>query len=208
MNKNGFTLVELMVGLVISMLCMITMLMLFKQVSHISLQSNQDAEYDAQLQTGMLIVQKLIQNAGYGSGAANDIEIGTYLSRPAVFWRYVEDIDASPIVYICQGVSEQITTDNNQKVHRLIVLKKDNCGNLNAVSSGTWQHQQTIIAIRNQSDSALFQYAMSASDCRPFGIDKNNFGIRQITLTAPRQYLTGTGENIQTKVCLNNIKTA
>ena len=67
MPKNGFTLVELMVGLVIGMLCMIMMLMLFKQVSHISLQSSQDAEYDAQLQTSMLIVQKLIQNAGYGS---------------------------------------------------------------------------------------------------------------------------------------------
>ncbi len=207
MPKNGFTLVELMVGLVIGMLCMIMMLMLFKQVSHISLQSSQDAEYDAQLQTSMLIVQKLIQNAGYGSGAVDDIETGTYLSQPAVFWRYVQNVDASPIVYICQGISEQISTENNQKVHRLMVLKKDSCGNSTSVSSGTWQEQQTVIAIRNQSDSPLFQYTLSASNCRPFGIDKQNVGIRQVTLTAPRQYLTGTMANVQTTVCLNNIKT-
>lgn len=207
MPKNGFTLVELMVGLVIGMLCMIMMLMMFKQVSYISVQSSQDAEYDAQLQTSMLIVQKLIQNAGYGSGAVSDIATGTYMSNPAVFWRYVENVNASPIVYTCQGVGEKITTENNQKVHRLIVLKKDSCGNSSAVNSGAWQEQQTVVAIRNQSDTALFQYSLSASNCRPFGIDKNNIGIRQITLTAPRQYLTGTAANIQTTVCLNNIKT-
>lgn len=207
MAQNGFTLVELMVGLVIGMLCMIMMLMMFKQISHISLQSSQDAEYDAQLQTSMLIVQKLMQNAGYGSGQAKDIGTGTYLTRPALFWRYVADVDATPLEYHCQGVSEQISTENNQKVHRLIVLKKDNCGNITAFNSVAWDEQQTIIAIRNQSDSALFQYAISASDCRPFGIDKNNVGIREVTLTAPRQYLSGAAANIQTKVCLNNIKT-
>lgn len=206
MKKNGFTLIELLVSLVIGMLCMLTMLMIFKQTSQISVQSSRDAEYDAQLQTGMLIAQKLIQNAGYGSGALDDIETGTYLSKPALFWRYVEDIDATPISYTCQGISEQINTENNQQIHRLIVLKKDNCGNSASVSSGTWQEEQTVMAIRNSSSSALFEYTLNNNDCRPFGIDKNNMGSRQIKLTAPRQYLTGTAEKIEMTVCLNNIK--
>lgn len=207
MHKNGFTLLELMVGLVIGILCMLMMLMMFKQISQISIQSAQDAEYDSQLQTGMVIVQKLIQNAGYGSGTVSDIATGTHFSRPAIFWRYVADINASPITYTCQGIGEKITTENNQKVHRLIMLKKDSCGNSTAVNSGTWQEQQTLVAIRNQSDAALFQYQLSETNCRPFGIDKNNVGIRQLTLTAPRQYPIPPEPNIQTIVCLNNIKT-
>ena len=77
MLRNGFTIIELLVGIVIAMLCMITMLMLFKQLTQVSVSSTQDAEYDAQLQSGMLTIQKYVQNAGFGSGQQSDIASGT-----------------------------------------------------------------------------------------------------------------------------------
>ena len=206
MKANGFTLVELMIGIVISMLCMIMMLMFFKQLSQISITSAQDAEYDAQLKTGMLVIEKFVQNAGYGSGQLGDIAKGTHYGNPAVFWRYIPDLSVTPITYACQGIAEQVVTNGAQKLHRLVLLKKTNCGNSTAISEGTWEEHQPIIALKNTSDQPVFNYDIAQGDCRPYGIDKNNVGFRQLTLTAPRQHGTALGQNIQTTVCLNNIK--
>lgn len=206
MKQNGFTLVELMVGLVVSMLCMIMMLMLFKQVSQISMSSSQDAEYDAQLQTGLLVAQRFIQNAGYGSGQANDIYVGTQFGNPAVFWRMVSNLSSSPVSYSCQGIGEKVTTEGKFKIHRLVLLKKTACGTSEAIQSGTWEEDQSIMAIKNQNDSATFQYTLISNACRPFGIDKNTSGSKQLTLTAPRQNMTGLGNSVETSICLSNIK--
>jgi Tfp pilus assembly protein PilW len=206
MKANGFTIIELMVGVVISMLCMIMMLMFFKQLSHISLSSSQDAEYDAQLKTGMLVIEKLVQNAGYGSGQLSDIATGTHYGNPAVFWRFIPDLSATPVSYQCHGVAEQVVSDGAQKTHRLVILKKTNCGTSTAVNEGNWEEYQPIVSVKNTSATPLFEYSIAQGDCRPYGIDKDNAGVRQLTLTAPRQHGTDLGQNIKTTVCLNNIK--
>lgn len=209
MPKNGFTMIELLVGIVIAMLCMITMLMLFKQLTHVGLSSTQDAEYDAQLQSGMLAIQKYVQNAGFGSGQQGDIASGTYSGNPAIFWRSVKELNVTPIAYECRGVGEVITTEDGQKVHRLVLLKKTACGTSEAITAGSWEKDQPIIAIRNSSDAPIYQYAIAAgSGCSPFGIEKTSAtGLKQITLTAARQHMTGIGQNIQNVVCLSNITT-
>lgn len=209
MPKNGFTMIELLVGIVIAMLCMITMLMLFKQLTHVGVSSTQDAEYDAQLQSGMLAAQKYIQNAGYGSGESTDIAIGTFAGNPAVFWLYVTELGASPLAYTCQGIGEEVSTVDGQKVHRLVLLKKVACGKTEAVTAGTWVKDQPIVAIKNKTDTPIYQFSLSSSTaCAPFGIEKNAAaGLKQITLTAARQHMTGVGQNIQNVVCLSNIST-
>lgn len=206
MRANGFTMLELLVGLLIAMLCSIMLLMLFKQTTQISVNSAHDAEYEAQLQTGMMIAQRFIQNAGYGSGSPSDIEIGTHLNQPAVFWRYVPNLAATPISYVCQGIAEEITTEGNFKLHRLILIEKANCGNTTAITSGTWQEAKALVAIRNTADTPIFQFSLSVSDCTPFGIDHHKSGSKQINLSAARPHITGVGNQLQTAICLNNIK--
>lgn len=209
MPKNGFTMIELLVGIVIAMLCMVTMLMMFKQLTQVGVNSTQDAEYDAQLQSGMLAAQKYIQNAGYGSGEQTDIAIGSYSGNPAVLWLQVEDLNASPIAYQCQGIGEEITTVDGQKIHRLVLLKKAACGKTEAITAGAWVKDQPIVAIKNPADAPVYQFALSSGTaCAPFGIEKDNAaGLKQITLKAARQHMTGVGENIQNVVCLSNIST-
>lgn len=209
MHKNGFTMIELLVGIVIAMLCMITMLMLFKQISHIGVNTTQDAEYDAQLQSGILAAQKFIQNAGYGSGAQTDIALGSFAGNPAILWLFAKDLSASPLAYQCQGIGEEITTEDGQTVHRLYLLKKTACGKTEAITAGTWEKDQSITVIRNSTTTPLYKYAMTSGACSPFGIDKSNAaGLKQVTLTAARQHMSsGVGQNIQTVVCLNNIAT-
>lgn len=73
MRNKGFSLIELLVAMAVSLLAILMLLMLFKQVTRLGMSSSQDAEYDANLETALLIVQKLVQNAGYGIGNDQDI---------------------------------------------------------------------------------------------------------------------------------------
>lgn len=205
MKANGFTLLELMVGIVISMMCMIMMMMFFKHHSAISLSSSQDAEYDTQVKTGLLIIEKFVQNAGYGSGKPEDVDIGTYSGNPALLWRYMPNLNAVPMSYECQGITEKIENENGHKIHRLVLLKNPNCGNDTAITDLSWPEPQSILAIKNDSATPIFQFQLSHGDCRTYGIDSNNAGARQLTVTAPRQHGTGVGQEVQTKICLNNI---
>lgn len=206
MKQAGFTLIELMVGMVIAILCMLMMLMLFKQITQIGMSAAQDAEYDAQIQTGLLVAQKFIQNAGYGSGLANDIQKGTQFGYSAIFWRFIPNIGTTPITYQCQGIAEKITTDGNTKLHQLILLKKA-CGSEPTTwINGTWEEDQNIVTFRSSKSDPIFQYDISAGKCTPYGVDKNNSnGLKQLTITAKREHMTGTGGSIKNTVCLNNI---
>ncbi|WP_180028305.1 PilW family protein [Acinetobacter sp. YH16032] len=205
MSQKGFTLIELMVGLVIALLCMIMMLMLFKQTTQIGINSSQDSEYDAQIRTGLLVAQKLIQNAGYGTGNSNDIVSGTFYSNPAIFWRFIPNIGTTPTTYQCQGLAEKISDDGNSKLHRLVLLKR-NCGSDTDLTDANWLEDQVIVAFRSSSSSPIFSYALNAGKCTPYGIDKNNSnGLKKLTITAQREHMTGTGGSIRNTVCLNNI---
>lgn len=223
MNQKGFTLIELMIGLVISVLCMIMMLMLFKQLSHIAMSSSQDAENDSQLQTGILVIDKLVQNAGYGSlnnsGGTNntgDIGIGTFAGNPALVWRYVPDPDTSITTYKCEGIGEEITTEGNHKIHKLFLLKRA-CGNSTTITSGNWVVDQPIMSIKTTTSSPIYAFSMSSENCTPFGIGKTYTGAQKIIVSAERQHLDlstspdQTTNNITKKlsstICLNNIKT-
>lgn len=210
MYQKGFTLVELMVGLVIAMLCMIMMLMLFKQTTQIGISSAQDAEYDAQIQTGLLVAQKYIQNAGYGSGLSNDIVLDTSVTSPGLYWRFIPEIDQTPITYKCQGIQEKVTLNSDQTTYNhQLVLKTKTCNATNTWQTGTWSDEQVIVSMRSRVQTPIFQFSIASGKCTPYGIDKlNSRGFKQITITANREYLTGTGGSIKNTLCLNNILVA
>lgn len=207
MKSNGFTLVELLIGVVIATLCMLMMLSLFKQTTQIGIASSHDAEYDAQIQIGLLVAQKFIQNAGYGSGLSNDIILVSSTSIPTLYWRFIPLISQTPITYKCQGIVEKIVSDHSTYLHRLVLIKK-NCGSTTDWQTGTWEEDQTLATIRSSKSDPIFQYSLAAQNCTPYGIDNNNAkGLKQLTISAQREHITGTvtGSTVKNTVCLNNI---
>lgn len=213
MSKNGFTLIELMVGLVIGLLCILMLLMLFKQISQVGITAAQDAEYDAQLELGLLSTQKLVQNAGYGTGKnANgtinpNIVIATYNSQPAVYWRLVSSaLGATPIVFQCQGLSESITAEGSRYIHRLQLLKATNCGT-ESLTTYAWSTDQTVASLRNNQFIPIFTYSLTIpiNGCTPYGIGDKK-GDLQLGVTASKQYLTGIAASVSRAICLVNIK--
>ena len=204
MRQRGFTLIELMVGMVIALLCMGMMMMMFKQVSRVSLSSSADAQYDTEIQLGLMVAQKHLQNAGFGSGQANDIAKASFAGNEAIFWRFVPDLNA-PTQYRCQGIGEEVSLDNTRYVHRFFLLTKASCSGVGLVSDGTWEKDQVIVRIKKSDAQSIYKYDLSNGSCTPYGIDEITVAKRQLTIKAARQYITGVAGSIEHKLCLNNI---
>ncbi len=210
MKKNGFTMLELLIGLVVAMLCMIMMLMTFKQISKVSLESSLDAEYDTQVQLGMLVLQKVIQNAGYGSGNAADILV----DDNKLYLRFTPDL-AIPTVIKCQALTFE--NDVTNKEYKLFLLENTvNCGTTTSLNSIAWTNLNTtkspLITIKNKEISAttppIFSFSVqsltSPQKCTPYGISNSNpSGTKTVTVTAQGQHITE--KQIQSLICLNNI---
>ena len=206
MKQKGFTLIELLVGLAISMLCMVLVMMMFKQIMRTGAEAARDAEYDAQLETSMLIAQKLVQNAGYGSGAAADIAVGSYNSKPAMFWRLIPNLDTAPTVYQCSGLAEEISASGTRYIHKLRLLSDATpCAAGDDLATKSWTNQRTLISIKNDSADAIFSYALGGN-CSPFGAAHAE-GTKKIIITGTRPDIDASaiGHTIQRAVCLKNI---
>lgn len=210
MKKNGFTMLEVLVGLVIAMLCMIMMLMTFKQISKISLESSLDAEYDTQVQLGMLVLQKIIQNAGYGSGNAGDITV----DNNTLYLRFTPDL-AEPTTLKCQALTYQ--NDASKKEYKLFLLENiTDCGTDTVLKDLPWTNSSTnkspLITIKNQEitegTAPIFTFSLqnlvSPQKCTPYGISGHNpSGSKTVTITAQGQHINS--KQIQSLICLNNI---
>ena len=218
--KNGFTLIELLIGILIAMLCMIMLLVLFNQISKISLESMQDAQYDSQVQTGSLIIQKLIQNAGYGSGRSVDIATGTYNSKPAIFWRFLSSDPTDPLatqIYKCEGlVSENELTNKEYKLY--LLSNANTCGkDTNLTNAALWNNpdlvkKSPLISIKNPlittNTDPIFKFSVhdlpEGKNCTPYGISENNpAGYKYVVVNAKSKNLAI--KDIQQIICLNNI---
>lgn len=68
--QRGFTLISLMVGTVISLLSILAMLSLYKNLVYSSVTSIQSASQDGQVAAALLTAQRELMNGGFWSGSA------------------------------------------------------------------------------------------------------------------------------------------
>ncbi|MEB0150626.1 prepilin-type N-terminal cleavage/methylation domain-containing protein [Pseudomonas sp. CCC2.2] len=69
-RQDGFTLISLMVGMVISLVSILAMLSLYKNLVHSSVVSTQSARQDGQVASGLLMAQRALMNAGFWMGSS------------------------------------------------------------------------------------------------------------------------------------------
>lgn len=203
MIKNGFTLVELLIGMLLASLLMLTMLTLFKQTSFISVESRQDAEYETQLEIALLSVQKIVQNAGYGRGEDRDIS----LNNNRLLWRYAEDAHAVPLIFKCQGFDAEV--DSGKNVLRL--LKANDCDDVTDLEDLNWIVEHRIASVPidpNNPTQAIFEFELNDMSCVPFGIEQGSYiANKRLNIKARRKYNYGAGlESKKRSVCLVNFK--
>ncbi|MCK4081971.1 PilW family protein [Acinetobacter radioresistens] len=193
-NQQGFTLVSLLVGLAISMLCLIALLALFRTVIHTSVDARKSSILDTKLQNSLTTIQILTQNAGFGYPASlipNIVEVASITNvttNKAILWRLDDDIKTTT-ASICQGITY---TEN-----ALILLKSRCSYDLPLATGSTWEKDSTLASFPT---GTTITFELKDQICAPYG-SAIITGIKVLNITAS----DSTGTTIKFPVCLSNI---
>ncbi|CAD5108230.1 PilW family protein [Zestomonas carbonaria] len=212
-RQRGVNLISLMVGTLLSVIGILAMLTLYRNLVQTAVVATQDANQDGQLAAGLLTAQLELQNAGFGidpGGAQNllktDVSLGGQ-SHPALLWRYR---DATG--YQCRGLVDRADQDavTGKALRRLSLLEASGCGAGLGGLSWSVRHELARLQVPDDQQAApqpLVDFTVAAVDCAPFG-----FGAKarhpQVTLTAQSSAQLAGASGIAPlsySLCLSNI---
>lgn len=211
----GATLVSLLVGLVIAMLCIIAVLTAYKTIVKSGVDSRRASTHDSQLQSGITSAQMFLQNAGFGLDGNNHV-LSTTLeinskNANTILWRFKE---GSTIV--CQGLAD-IEGENN--INRKLVLiegfaddSNRACNQIDNLSSFVWKVQSTLSTLEDystdQANPSQVSFVKESKACIPFGATDSSEITQHpyitISVATSTQKIAGL-EKVKVPVCLVNI---
>lgn len=218
MNKyqTGTTLVSLLIGLLIAMMCILTVLTAYKTTVKSGVDSRLASTHDTQLQSGLTTAQMFLQNAGYGFDSGNHILATTLQinSRGSntVLWRIQND-DSS---VTCQGLAD--VADGNNTKRKLVLLagftsdEGAACNSMDNLGSFTWKVQSTLSTLEDyssdKSNPSQVSFNLENKVCTPFGATEESEAVSHpyVTLTAgtSTQKIAGLSK-VKVPVCIVNI---
>jgi hypothetical protein len=113
-DHSGQTIVSLMVGLLISLIVVVSMLALYKILIDISGSASSVAARDGQVSSGFLAAESLLQDAGFGIAATElpgqrIVVNGT--GNRTVIWVYRQTLGGS---YYCGGLRLKLTAEDTR----------------------------------------------------------------------------------------------
>lgn len=211
-----------MVGLFISMLCILATFTLFKTVGIVTREGQLDNLYDGQLASAMLMSQLQIQNAGYGidnADASDIVKIETAKTTDddhitKLVWRYKH----GGTVY-CEGIEEKtvtITLNGENFEYRQLASVNATSDCTEAANLADLTFNQVNVLARWQklgalntyleANDKLFTFELTAEDCSPFGTAAMASHLT-INITAPSSTSlnTNSGDAVNNlSICLAN----
>ncbi len=201
MNRNlkqqsGLTLVSLMIGMLLSMLCILASLTLYKDLIHVAAEAKVDAAHDGQLAAAMLTLQKTILSAGFGidNANANDIivrRVAPTSMQPGtieLLWRFVLNGTTQ-----CSGLLETSEV-HDSRAYRTLKLRKvtSGCNSVTPLASLNWQDVATFgqwpviggLDTYITNNETLLDFSLAQGSCSPFGATVNELHLI-LTVSAP-----------------------
>lgn len=193
-KQAGVTLISLMIGLLISMLTVLSGMTLYKNLSHINADTKRDTLHDGKLTTVMLRLQKAVHIAGYGISSAGADHIATQATTNGkqLLWRYSDGTN-----YFCRGIEDDTVTDATTNVeYRQIsfITAATGCDATAALTGLTWSVDTIVerwplaesVTLKNYitTNAEFFDFGVVQTNCAPFGIT----GIQAryaVTISAP-----------------------
>ncbi len=167
-KEQGFSLVELMVGMLLASLAILTSLTLYSNLVKVNVESTTDAKHDGQLASAMSILQLELQSAGYGITPANPADL-VLVDSTHLNWRFRPNPDAA--VYTCRGF--WVEDGNDGRIFKLITRK--NCAantNLNSVVIEDWDVDNQKELAQFKRNPPVIALSMENKSCSPFGFSK------------------------------------
>lgn len=222
MNKQaGVTLISLLIGLVIAMLCIIAVLTIYRTVVKTGTESRIYSNHDAQLQNSLTTAQMLLQNAGYGLEGSTHFKIDANITaqvngsnksiNPAILWRYRKN-DSE---VICQGLADISDTTNTKR--QFVLLQGTSNGTVCddtldlASNSLTWKVQSSLANLQDfsadHSNPVQITWKKSSAKCTPYGAGKIDESSQHLVITLSSKTSTQQMANlrpVEVSVCLLN----
>lgn len=225
-TQRGISLVGLLVGLLISMLCVLALLTLYRNLVQASTTAQVDTLFDGKMATTVLAIQKATHKAGYGipNAGADSIVANDTGSELQLLWRF----DDGGVQ--CRGIEEKtvaVGTAPNTVDYRQIYLVTattgcDTSSSLTAadwgeptprVVLGQWRMTDDLTTYFADEHPYLLQFAFANAACTPFGaVDRDNLSEhRVLTVAAANSAIVHEPSRMRLNTysyCLSNIATA
>lgn len=215
-KQQGLSLISLLVGLFISMLCILAGLTLYKSTVRLSTDAKISAQLDGQITSALLTLQLELQNAGYRIADANadDVVLTMHGGSQVLAWRYNDGTN-----YICRGAKE-FETGSDMKFRNLALVTADGCTETVDLASLNWAPadlskttvlgQWPVIGVELNayitSNTNLFRFTTpTLASCSPYGALTSAEHL-EVTVSAPSSAtLNGASDvNHSATVCLLN----
>lgn len=221
-KQSGISLIGLMVGLFISMMCILASLTLYKNLIHVAAESKVDTVFDGQMTTALMVAQMQIQTAGFGidDAGTDDIVVqttpqaGSVDAKSELLWRYQEGATVKCVGLVDETVS--VTENSESYIFRRLMMQQvdSGCNTTTNLVDMTWT-PSSVLARWNRigtlktyinGGNNLFNYSLATVQCSPFGAVAQDQHL-QITITTPSSTTlntsAGTAEN-SLLLCLPN----
>jgi hypothetical protein len=210
--QKGVSLISLMIGLLVSMVCILSSLTLYKNLVQVSAEAKIDTLHDGQLAGALLTLQLEIQNAGYQIANAGDTDVvrrvnGTSLE---LLWRYNDS------GFRCRGLIESAVVDNGM-TYRVLNLVEAVAGCDGAVvlttldwspvvaSLGRWPVREGLATYMTGRTSML-DITIAPIACSPYGavIPEDHLMVTISGPSSSRVNIGASGAMTTFKYCLMN----
>lgn len=223
--QSGTTLISLLIGLLIAMLCIIAVLSSYRTIVKTGVESRVAATHDAQLQTGLATAQIFLQNAGFGLDGTNNLLIGKASidvglpdklpAESAVLWRYKDNGKT-----ICQGLADIKSSDGKKR--RFVLLESNSpCDAPLNSDEVNWKIKSTLANLEDypnqdpNQDPKQVTFKQTSSTCTPFGAGTLANTPAEVLANVPHPLITITAQTstqqiaelgtVKVPVCLLNI---
>ena len=213
--QSGTTLISLLIGLLISMLCILALLSSYRTIVKTGVESRIAATHDTQLQAGLTTAQMFLQNAGFGLEGSNNlltttVQVGSK-TISAVLWRYDNGTNI-----VCQGLTDVESSDNKKR--RFVLLEgfeNDSgapCNGASNLGSFKWKEQSTLANLEDystdKSNPQQITFNQTSSTCTPFGAgtveESSQHPLIIISAKMSTQKIVGL-ETVKVPICLLNL---
>ncbi|MDZ7924926.1 MAG: hypothetical protein U5M23_12940 [Marinagarivorans sp.] len=197
-QQRGMSLISIMIGMLLSMITILSSLVLYRTLSHTSIDSRIDAAIDGEIATAMLTLQLEIQAAGFGyeSTTPPHVLVEAGANPTYVYWRYKDTTPATPLD-TCRGLRiKDISASHRQ----LQLLKSTTCNESSELSSFTWTDPSNVLSvladIKVKTGQKLPKVGLKleSKSCFPYGMSAVN----------TYQHLTVTLDNAARRAALDD----
>lgn len=210
-NQAGVTLISLLIGLFISMLCILSSLTLYKSLIQVTVEAKSDTLHDGQLAAAFLTTQLEIQSAGFqiAEPDADDVVVRVNAGTLELLWRFNDG------AFRCRGLKETQETIAGLDYRVLnLVEATAGCDGDAALVGMNWGEVATLgrWAIRGEfatymaGRDSMLNVNIATVPCSPYG-SVNATDHMVVTISAPSSssiHGAVNGATTSFKYCLLN----